>query len=203
MMTTKEKSRRSSEEKRHGGCAEKKGRTLAQQERRSGRKGPQACKASSVRYPVRALPGKRRDWLRRQDSNPRHRNSEPQGINTYLRSGKAGAPSFCGLHGARNSLRPIASIGPVAAEPANNLVILLGGKGLPLSDSGEEATVGSAMPAYRGLAKILGLTKGIRKRQQMIGELRFHAALIVGCIPLCNRKHPIRVWRGKFPIMQA
>ncbi|SDF17075.1 hypothetical protein SAMN05421750_10842 [Agrobacterium pusense] len=59
------------------------------------------------------------------------------------------------------------------------------------------------MPAYRGLAKSLGLTKGIRKRQQMIGELRFHAALIVGCIPLCNRKHPIRVWRGKFPIMQA
>jgi hypothetical protein len=37
----------------------------------------------------------------------------------------------------------------------------------------------------------------------MIGELRFHAALIVGRIPLCNRKHPIRVRRGKFPIMQA
>jgi hypothetical protein len=37
----------------------------------------------------------------------------------------------------------------------------------------------------------------------MICELRFHVALIVGHFPLCNRKHPIRVWRGKFPIMQA
>jgi hypothetical protein len=108
MMTTKGMGRRSSEEKRHGGCAEKKGRTLAQQERRSGRKGPQACKASSVRFPERALPGKRRDWLQRQDSNLRHRNSEPRGINTYLRSGKAGAPSFCGLHiGRPEHIRPL------------------------------------------------------------------------------------------------
>lgn len=202
-MNLKERGRRSREEKRHGGCAERKGISLAQQERRSGRKGPQACKASSVRFPERALPGKRRDWLQRQDSNLRHRNSESRGINTCPRSGKAGSPSFCGLHGTRNSLRPIASIGPVAAEPANNLVILFGREGLSVSDSGEESTVGSAMSADRGLAKILGLTKGIRERQQMIGELRFHAALIVGRIPLCNRKHPIRVWRGKFPIMQA
>jgi hypothetical protein len=203
MMTTKEKGRRSQEEKRHGGCAERKGRTLAQQERRKGRKGPQACKASSVRYPVRALPGKRRDWLQRQDSNLRHRGYEPRGMTASLRCGKTGAPSFCGLHGTRNSLRPVTSIRPVAAEPANNLVILFGGEGLPASDSGKETTIGRAMPADRGFAKILGLTKGVRKRQQMIGELRFHAALIVGRIPLCNRKHPIRVWRGKFPIMQA
>lgn len=201
-MTTKRMGRRSREEGRHGGCAERKRRTLAQRERRSGRMAEWA-NAPSVRHPVRALPGKRRDWLQRQDPNLRHRGYEPRGMSASLRCGKAGAPSFCGLQGARNSLRPIASIGPVAAEPANNLVILFGGEGLPVSDSGEEATVGSAMPAYRGLAKSLGLTKGIRKRQQMIGELRFHAVLIVGCIPLCNRKHPIRVWRGKFPIMQA
>ncbi|GEM_PF-5790813 len=101
MMTTKGMGRRSSEEKRHGGCAEKKGRTLAQQERRSGRKGPQACKASSVRFPERALPGKRRDWLQRQDSNLRHRGYEPRGMTTSPRCGKTGAPSFCGL--LRNS----------------------------------------------------------------------------------------------------
>lgn len=114
MMTTKEKGRRSSEEKRHGGCAEKKGRTLAQQERRSGRKGSQACKASSVRHPVRALPGKRRDWLQRQDSNLRHRGYEPRGMTASLRCGKTGAPSFCGLLGNSkeiigrklNALRP-------------------------------------------------------------------------------------------------
>ncbi len=99
MMTTKGMGRRSSEEKRHGGCAERKGRTLAQQERRTGRKGPQACKASSVRYPVRALPGKRRDWLQRQDSNLRHRGYEPRGMTASLRCGKTGAPSFCGLLG--------------------------------------------------------------------------------------------------------
>lgn len=183
MMTTKGMGRRSSEEKRHGGCAERKGRTLAQQERRSGRMADWA-KAPSVRYPVRALPGKRRDWLQQ-------------------RCGKTGEPSFCRLHRTRNSLRPLTSIRPIAAEPANNLVVFFGGEGLPVSDSGKETAVGRAMPADRGLAKILSLTKGVRKRQQMIGELRFHVAVIVGRIPLCNRKHPIRIWRGKFPIMQA
>ncbi len=98
MMTTKEKGRRSLEEKRHGGCAEKKGRTLAQQERRSGRKGPQG-KTSSVRHPARALPGKRREWLQRQDSNLRHRGYEPRGMTASLRCDKTGAPSFCGLLG--------------------------------------------------------------------------------------------------------
>ncbi len=101
MMTTKGMGRRSSEEKRHGGCAERKGRTLAQQERRSGRKGSQACKASSVRFPARRLAVERRDWLQRQDSNLRHRGYEPRGMTASLRCAKTGAPSFCGL--LRNS----------------------------------------------------------------------------------------------------
>ncbi len=108
MMTTKGMGRRSSEEKRHGGCAERKGRTLAQQERRSGRKGPQACEASSVRFPVRALPGKRRDWLQRQDSNLRHRGYEPRGMTASLRCGKTGAPSFRSLDiGRPEHVRPL------------------------------------------------------------------------------------------------
>lgn len=97
MVTTKEKGRRSREERRHGGCAEEKGVTLAQQERRSGRKGPQACKASSVRFPARRLAVERRDWLQRQDSNLRHRGYEPRGMTASLRCGKIGGPSFCGL----------------------------------------------------------------------------------------------------------
>lgn len=113
MMITKEKGRRSLEEKRHGGCAEKKERTLAQQERRSGRIAKWS-KTPSVRYPVRALPGKRRDWLQRQDSNLRHRSYEPRGMTASLRCGKTGAPSFCGLLGNSkeiigrklNALRP-------------------------------------------------------------------------------------------------
>ena len=107
MMTTKEKGRRSLEEKRHGGCAEKKGRTLAQQERRSGRMAKWS-KTQSVRHPVRALPGKRREWLQRQDSNLRHRGYEPRGMTTSPRCGKTGAPSFCGLNiGRPEHIRPL------------------------------------------------------------------------------------------------
>lgn len=109
MMTTTEKGRRSREERRHGGCAGGKGRTLAQQERRSGRKGPQACKASSVRFPARRLAVERRDWLQRQDSNLRHRGYEPRGITTSLRCGKTGAPSFCGLRNTVGMQRSIAN----------------------------------------------------------------------------------------------
>lgn len=203
MTTTKEKGRRSSEEKRHGGCAEKKGRTLAQQERRSGQKGPQACKASSVRHPVRALPGKRRDWLQRQDSNLRHHGYEPRGMTASLRCGKTGEASFGGLHRTRNRFRPITTIRPIVAKPAHDLVVFFGGERLPVSDSRKETTVRSAVPTDRGLAKILGFTEGVRQGQQMICELRFHVVLIVGRFPLCNRKHPIRVWRGKFPIIAA
>ena len=101
MTTTKEKSRRSREERRHGGCAKGRGQTPAQHERRSGRKGPQACKASSVRFPARRLAVERRDWLQRQDLNLRHRGYEPRGMTASLRCGITGAPSFCGL--LRNS----------------------------------------------------------------------------------------------------
>jgi hypothetical protein len=107
MVTTKEKGRRSREERRHGGCAEGKGVTLAQQERRSGRMA-EWSEAPSVRYPVRALPGKRRDWLQRQDSNLRHRGYEPRGMTTSPRCGKTGAPSFCGLNiGRPEHIRPL------------------------------------------------------------------------------------------------
>jgi hypothetical protein len=37
----------------------------------------------------------------------------------------------------------------------------------------------------------------------VIGELRFHNRVIVGCIPLCNRIHPVRQQRGKFPIVRS
>jgi hypothetical protein len=37
----------------------------------------------------------------------------------------------------------------------------------------------------------------------VVCELRFHVAVIVGRFPLCNRKHPIRFGRGKFPIIAA
>gem|GEM_PF-3812694 len=108
MMTMKEEGRRSREEGRHGGCAERKGRTLAQQERRSGRMAEWA-NAPSVRHPVRALPGKRRDWLQRQDSNLRHRGYEPRGMTAPLRCGKTGAPSFCGLRNTVGMHRSIAN----------------------------------------------------------------------------------------------
>lgn len=109
MATTKEKDRRSREERRHGGCAEGKGVTLAQQERRSGRKGPQVCKTSSVRYPVRALPGKRRDWLPRQGC------------------GKIGAPSFCGLLNrawcwAQHIAWPHGTIWPMIGKPLHRRI---------------------------------------------------------------------------------
>lgn len=94
-----EKNRRSREERRHGGCAKGREQTPAQQERRSGRKGPQACKASSVRFPARRLAVERRDWLQRQDLNLRHRGYEPRGMTASLRCGKNGVPSFCGLRG--------------------------------------------------------------------------------------------------------
>lgn len=185
MMTTKEKGRRSREERRHGGCTEGKGVTLAQQERRSGRKGPQVCKTSSVRFPARALPGKRRDWLQRQGC------------------GKIGEPLFCGLRRTRNSARPFVTVWPVAAEPSNNLIVFLGRESLSLSDSREETTIGGAMPTNGRLAKLPSRAEGVREGQQVVCELRFHVALIVGCIPLCNRKHPIGFWRGKFPIIAA
>ncbi len=122
MMTAKRMGRRSLEEKRHGGCAERKGKTLAQQERRSGRKGPQACKASSVRFPARRLAVERRDWLQRQDSNLLHRGYEPRGMTASLRCGKTGAPSFCGLlclfeNWPLDIIRPNDISGPMIREP--------------------------------------------------------------------------------------
>lgn len=102
-----EKNRRSREERRHGGCAKGRGQTPAQQERRSGRKGPQACKASSVRFPARRLAVERRDWLQRQDLNLRHRGYERRGMTASLRCGKNGALSFCGLRNAPGNPRTI------------------------------------------------------------------------------------------------
>jgi len=59
------------------------------------------------------------------------------------------------------------------------------------------------VPPDGRLTKFLGRAKSVRECQQVVCELRFHADLIVGHFPLCNRKHPIRVRRGKFPIMAA
>ncbi len=127
MMTTKEKSRRSREERRHGGCARGRGQAPAQQERRSGRKGPQACKASSVRFPARRLAVERRDWLQRQDLNLRHRGYEPRGMTASLRCGKNGAPSFCGLLNCvwcrtQHIARPKGAIWPMIGKPLHRRI---------------------------------------------------------------------------------
>lgn len=128
MMTTKEKSRRSREERRHGGCVKGRGQTPAQQERRSGRKGPQACKASSVRFPARRLAVERRDWLQRQDLNLRHRGYEPRGMTASLRCGKSyGAPSFCSLLNrswcrAQHIAWPNGTIWPMIGKPLHRRI---------------------------------------------------------------------------------
>ena len=199
-----EKNRRSREERRHGGCAKGRGQPLAQHERRSGRKGPQACKASSVRFPARRLAVERRDWLQRQDLNLRHRGYEPRGMTASLRCvEKIPEASLHRLLWTGNRIWPIAVLRPIVAKPRNDLVVLLGCESLPGSDSGKETTVSSAVPPYSGLAKVLGRTECVRERQQVVCELRFHGAVIVGHFPLCNRKHPIRFGRGKFPIIAA
>lgn len=199
-----EKNRRSREERRHGGCAKGRGQTPAQQERRSGRKGPQACKASSVRFPARRLAVERRDWLQRQDLNLRHRGYEPRGMTASLRCfGKMLEASLDRLLWTGNSKRPNAIIRPIGAKPCNDLIVLLGREGFPASNSRKETAIGSAVPPDSRLAKILSRTECVRERQQVVCELRFHAAVIVGHFPLCNRKHPIRFGRGKFPIIAA
>jgi hypothetical protein len=40
-----------------------------------------------------------------------------------------------------------------------------------------------------------------RQREKVPSEFRFHGPVIVGSFPLFNRKHPIRVGVGKFPIL--
>ncbi len=64
MPIQQEKNRRSWEVKHHGGCATSGRNDRAQHSKEFGRKRPQACKAFSVRVPVRVLPGKRREWLK-------------------------------------------------------------------------------------------------------------------------------------------
>jgi hypothetical protein len=54
-----------------------------------------------------------------------------------------------------------------------------------------------------GFTKFFCRAKAFRESQKMVCKLGFHGVVIVGWIPLCNRKEPIRLWRGIFPMMPA
>lgn len=143
-------------------------------------------------------------WLRRRDSNSRSRGYEPRGMtSSLLRHKGLETASSCRLLWTRNTSWPIRSIGPVRTEPSHDLVILLRRERLARANAGKETAVSGAMPPNSRLTQFAGRAKRFRKSQQMICKFSFHAPLIVGCFPLCNRKHPIRIWRGKFPIIAA
>lgn len=141
-------------------------------------------------------------WLRRRDSNSRSRGYEPRGMtSSLLRHERMETTSSCRLLWTRDTSWPVRSIGPVRTEPGDDLVILLRRERLARSNAGKETAVSGAMPPNSRLTQFAGRAKRFRKSQQMICKLSFHAPLIVGCIPLCNRKHPIRLRRRKFPII--
>ena len=143
-------------------------------------------------------------WLRRRDSNSRSRGYEPRGMtSSLLRHKRLEITSSCRPLWTRNTSWPVRSIGPVRTEPGNDLVILLRRERLARANAGKETAISGAMPPNSRLTQFAGRAKRFRKSQQMICKLSFHAPLIVGCFPLCNRKHPIGVWRGKFPIIAA
>lgn len=176
------KDRRILGEKRHGGCAEARERTAAQQETVSGRKGPQARAIAFSGH------------------NPRGTRRAQHGI--------FGERSFCRLrhlHGLRalDIVGPIALFGPVTTEPRDDFIVFLGGERFTGPDSGKETTVRSTVAPNGGFTKFFCRAKAFRESQKMVCKLGFHGVVIVGCIPLCNRKEPIRLWRGIFPMMPA
>lgn len=148
----KEETRRSREERHHGGCASSGLKTAA---------------------------------LQRNDARVRRRASLRRTPRT------------------RHLRRPRRLIRPMLTKPADHLVVFFGRKCLATANAGKKTTICSAVPSNSRLTEIFRRAKGVGQAQQMICKLRFHAAVIVGCFPLCNRKHPIRIRRGKFPIIAA
>lgn len=189
-MNQKEKGRRSREERRHGGCAEGKGVTLAQQERRSGRKGPQVCKTSSVRFPARALPGKRRDWLQRQDSNLRHRGYEPRGMTASLRCGKIGEPSFSGLRcffgrWSPHIGGPLSRFRPILREPNKCRLKSPHSNIRSTTDSGKALSVIKYLGRQGGFSEARRLAEPINHKKEG-GECQ-HAISYAVHVPSCQR----------------
>lgn len=114
--------------------------------------------------------------------------------------------TLCGLLGmprARHFRRPIHAIRPIPGKPADNFVVFLRRERLAIANPGEEAAICGAVAPDRGLAEFARVPEAFRKCEQMISEFGFHDAFIVGSIPLFNGKLPIRVGRGKFPMVFA
>lgn len=128
-----------------------------------------------------------------------------QGMQRAQKNGEAGNSTLDapGQFGCRNIRWPAAVIWPILIKPSNNFVVLFRGEGLSFSDARKKPAVGCAMPSNSRFAQLTRLAKRVGETKQVFYELCFHEALIVGRIPLCNRKHPIRFWGGKFPMMPS
>ena len=121
-------------------------------------------------------------------------------------SARAGTSSCGGLHRSRrprNIDRPFNFSGPVYRKPSNDLVVLLCRERFAVTNTREEPSVGRAMAPNSCLSKVFRRSESLRKREKMASELSFHAPVIVGCIPLFNRKHPSRQVMWKFPMVSA
>lgn len=102
-----------------------------------------------------------------------------------------------------DTFRPSSLARPVRRKPRNHVIVFLGGESLAVANSHEEPTVRSTKTTHRRLAEASCHTVALGERQEICRELSFHTALIVGFIPLFNRKHPISHRRGKFPILAS
>lgn len=144
---------------------------------------------------------KQRPGTRRRRSNDRH----PLGRRS--RAGrKTGRPSFGGLQKKRwtaNTFGPRNIGRPVFGKPLNHFVIFLRREGLSFTNSRKEASISGAMASDGRFFQVSSPAESVRKHQEVLSEFSFHAPLIVGFNQRFNWKHPIRVKRGKFPIVSA
>ncbi|MDB5522799.1 MAG: hypothetical protein JWM58_562 [Rhizobium sp.] len=99
------------------------------------------------------------------------------------------------------AFRPSRAVRPMGREPRDDLVILLGRERLALPDAHEEPPISCTQLSNGGIPYAARGREPFGKDHKMTGKLCFHGALIVGYIPLCNRKAPISQGWGKFPMI--
>ncbi len=103
--------------------------------------------------------------------------------------------------GSFNAVGPFDIGGPVRSKPSDNVIELANREGLSFPQPGEEPAVSGAKPSKRCFLNAFRRAVARGEQKEAFDEHLFHALTIVGSFPLCNRKLPIRLNSGKFPIM--
>ena len=91
----------------------------------------------------------------------------------------------------------------MSIEPAHDLVVLLSREREAVSNASEEPAISGAQASDGRFFQAPCGTVGGTQGNQIVSEFEFHPSLIVGQIPLFNRKVPIRLGSLNFSILSA